>query len=364
MAQKKQYLTPDDFDDFLDDDDQYNGEKLDADGCFAMQIFSTGRKQGTLHVKPSTTVAELKRRIQEEVTDFPVDIAGMSSKFNNKTLKSMGYPKPYADANAVNLAFQAVGGAQAPARRRRKRTINFALCRGLKEAPSDAVDCMLQVRIPDEKYALMTCGCAISAESMHGWMKAIFSKSLAAFVIKCPHHKVEWDFDICAQVANMGEREYKHWSKMRDQRRLRDYRACPHCKNMCRKTEGVNIQRVRCRQCKGADWCWTCAQKWNHAGLLICGNKNCTLVQELTKELQECEDAMITYINAKAPSVRACPRCWTLMEHLDKCKHMKCHGCGKQFCFMCLGLQNADGSWNCKSHNDKCELAPRQNFMK
>jgi len=360
-------LTPDMCESYIDDDDTFNGAQVDHDGKFDMIVKQSGRKLGTIKVWPSMTVADFKQRIKDQITGTDVDLTPSGLTVDTKKLncEEYGFPKGHKDANSVELAHEAHGGAQ----QRRQRRINFQRFRNLKEAPSYAKDCMLKVRIPHEKYAAMKCGCAISAENMYKWMRHIFNRSSAAYVIKCPHHKVEWDWDMCVQVANMGDKEYAVWTQMRDQRRLRDFRACPHCKTLCRKKDGVNIQRVRCGKCRGADWCWTCGQRWNNSGLLICGSSKCTLVQDLTKTLQEAPLIKLSYINAWCPSIRACPRCWTLMKWKSSCKHMKCQGCGKKFCFQCLGLQNSDGSWNCRSasqssHQYTCKQAPRQNFIK
>ena len=67
-------------------------------------------------------------------------------------------------------------------------------------------------------------------------------------------------------------------------------------------------------------------------------------------------------LTVMVPETRACPMCFTLIEHIEACKHMNCKGCKKQFCFICLSLQDA-GGWKCGSMSTVCNVAPRQVIM-
>jgi len=343
----------------IDDNDNYSN--VNATAKFDIIVRNSGKTAGTIKgMRASDTVKALKELIESEIYDNSkkVQLAGMGQL--EKPLSFYKFPKASKRANKVMISFKARGGA-APAVKF-ERNINFSEFPHLKR--SDKPDCILGDRVDGENYAEMPCGCAISAESMYSWIKSIFNKTTSSYIVKCPHHKVEWDWDLCTEVANMNDDEYDKWDAKRNERHLDNYRACPHCKCLCERQEDVMIMRVRCTNCSGSDWCWECGQRWNHSGLLICGNKNCELVEEVTETLQTCDDITLEYINAKCPSVRACPRCWTLMTWTAACKHMHCKGCDKKFCFMCLGLQGSDGKWPCNSHSYKCNMAPRQNFMK
>jgi hypothetical protein len=61
----------------------------------------------------------------------------------------------------------------------------------------------------------------------------------------------------------------------------------------------------------------------------------------------------------KAPSIRACPSCGSLIEHGGQCKHMACKACSKEFCFVCLRIRDGR-SWSCGSYDTACSVAPRQ----
>ncbi len=59
------------------------------------------------------------------------------------------------------------------------------------------------------------------------------------------------------------------------------------------------------------------------------------------------------------PTIRACPCCYTLIEHLDYCKHVLCpKPCNKEFCFVCLSVKKG-GKFACGLASDTCSAAPR-----
>jgi len=65
---------------------------------------------------------------------------------------------------------------------------------------------------------------------------------------------------------------------------------------------------------------------------------------------------------ANCPSVRGCPKCGTLVEHSERCKHIKCCGCAQDFCFVCLKTP-INGQWQCGAHNAECPVAPLQTTL-
>jgi len=64
-------------------------------------------------------------------------------------------------------------------------------------------------------------------------------------------------------------------------------------------------------------------------------------------------------VGVSTPSLRACPHCGALVQHIEACKHMNCPACKQNFCFICLKVP-ISGSWQCGSYNSKCSPAPRQ----
>ena len=153
-----------------------------------------------------------------------------------------------------------------------------------------------------------------------------------------------------------------------------------------------NKKSVRCPGCTNQgsrDFCWACSKQWKSGGgsYQICGYSECyeqnsaaNLNSVLllfflcvcfffankkrkkkqythTKILANCPTKL--QIGFQMPTVRACPNCNCLIEHVEACKHMKCQLCKNEFCFLCLKLK-IDGKWQCGSSGHPCGLAPRQ----
>ncbi|XP_069121398.1 ubiquitin-ribosomal protein eL40 fusion protein-like [Argopecten irradians] len=59
------------------------------------------------------------------------------------------------------------------------------------------------------------------------------------------------------------------------------------------------------------------------------------------------------------PSIRACPKCGSLIKHTSGGKHMVCV-CGQKFCFICLIKPGTDGKYRCGAYNSHCTIAPIQ----
>ena len=76
--------------------------------------------------------------------------------------------------------------------------------------------------------------------------------------------------------------------------------------------------------------------------------------------LQNCESKDV--IGVITPSMRACPYCGALVQHIDACKQMNCPACSKAFCFICL-KKNDGGGWQCGNWNTRCTPAPRQTHI-
>jgi len=149
-----------------------------------------------------------------------------------------------------------------------------------------------------------------------------------------------------------------------------DIRQCSSC--------GTNQQRdftkqwdndrskVVCDECthkagRVMFFCWYCRQPWR-PGFKGCGNSKCDGSAAKLKELQQCCTKKIPP-DSECPNTRACPKCGTLIYHIDFCKHMKCKKCGCSFCFVCMRLQNSDESWPCGGAYELCSVAPRQTSL-
>ncbi|XP_069109325.1 uncharacterized protein [Argopecten irradians] len=89
------------------------------------------------------------------------------------------------------------------------------------------------------------------------------------------------------------------------------------------------------------------------------GNDVCTDEDPILKILKEAPLKEIVGLKG-CPSIRACPKCGSLIEHIKDCKHMVCV-CGQEFCFICLNKPGAYSNYCCGFF--KCTIAPIQDMI-
>ena len=130
---------------------------------------------------------------------------------------------------------------------------------------------------------------------------------------------------------------------------------CPSCK-MPIFWESAE-RHVRCPDCK-AHFCWRCARKWlGSPGGLDCQNARCAQENVQIKQLLTCPTKKIQ--GRDCPTMRACPRCGLMIEHIDACMQMKCPTCDHRFCMICLRP-----TCQCPyKRNPDCGLAARQTTL-
>ena len=133
-----------------------------------------------------------------------------------------------------------------------------------------------------------------------------------------------------------------------------DIRQCPGCHSYCERIDPSN-SRARCWQCtkkagKAYEFCWDCFGQW-------IGDHKCPPPETMNILLSAPEKEIN---GVKCPGIRACPKCNTMIEHKDGCKHMVCKSpaCEQNFCFVCLWPM-VNGSWQCGTSSTKCDPAPR-----
>lgn len=141
-----------------------------------------------------------------------------------------------------------------------------------------------------------------------------------------------------------------------------NYIQCPTCRVLIpRPSDDPKLTRTHCDKCEetegvAADFCYKCGEEWKYDD--ICMSDDCTFKKQ-NKILQECSVVEIDYIS-NVPTVRACPNCNTLYEHLEACRHMKCKTpkCKNEefeYCHVCLS------EWTSHYTDENgCRVAPRQ----
>lgn len=176
-------------------------------------------------------------------------------------------------------------------------------------------------------------------------------------VLSCFSCNKEWDFQETSEKAQMSMDEKVFWGIKVSLNSLGD--ECPQCRYYCQRIARDNDRAV-CMKCSRAgtlfEFCWKCKRKWT-------AYHKCQSKEEIQEMLRTCKTKTMPYSNIEyVPSIRVCPACGVLIEHLDMCKEMKCYQCKKSFCFVCLTMCT-DGL-NCLAYNLKCTVAPRQIIQK
>ena len=129
---------------------------------------------------------------------------------------------------------------------------------------------------------------------------------------------------------------------------------CPACNTLVERGDKTNlcVQCLLCSEEKGKRFyfCWSCLEEWKgpYPRSDKCDNKDC--MDPKLKLLLNCRDITLKNVpGVRCPSVRACPTCWTVVEHNTlRCKNITCPHCTVEFCFLCLKLTSvccSDNSW-------------------
>ena len=115
-------------------------------------------------------------------------------------------------------------------------------------------------------------------------------------------------------------------------------------------------------------FCWYCLRKWNNPGnYMVCGNQDCKRIEieqlrtSPKKDFRDRKDKVIS-----VPIFRACPNCFTVIEHKEGCNEMTCKICKTAFCFICLS-RTQGGSLVCKGRTFNaltCVPAPIQTKLR
>ena len=185
---------------------------------------------------------------------------------------------------------------------------------------------------------------------------------------KCPNCDKDWQYFCIRHVlsAKYGNKELRAFDmKMQDIHMIKKpgVQQCPFCHFNCERT-AIDNDRVVCVICtkkngKTTEFCWKCLNPWKSDLIRRCGNEECGSVESKLVILRTCQTKTIGAV-PDVPSVRACDKCGTLINHKDACKHMKCR-CGNEFCFVCLGkLDEKTKVWPCGSYSTPCQVATRQ----
>ncbi|XP_069102205.1 uncharacterized protein [Argopecten irradians] len=207
----------------------------------------------------------------------------------------------------------------------------------------------------------MSCGHAITTDNLYRFCLSKLTDWANTFHCCTTRCNAEWTFQEVAEKACLSSDEHILFESRINHIHATqsiNTRECPSCGMMCSRLDPSN-PRVDCIYCQKLgkpraqrEFCWDCLLPWNNNH--IC-KRNAGF-----QHLQRCATKEIVGV-ANCPSVRACPNCKTLIEHLAECKHMICSICKCEFCFICLDVKGS-GGFSCGSYNTKCSVAPRQSL--
>ncbi|XP_028851639.1 probable E3 ubiquitin-protein ligase ARI7 [Denticeps clupeoides] len=206
---------------------------------------------------------------------------------------------------------------------------------------------------PDVKRMEMSCGHAVSSQSLTSWCRSLLDQGQYKFT--CPalvndtsrQCGAPWTYEEVRRVALFTDEEQNFFEETLARNaafEYCEYKSCPGCQTYVERQDLTNLC-VHCTVCTALKnqtfyFCWQCLQKWKGPGPRQdrCDNEGC--VNPDVQKLQNCANLLLPQVqNAVCPSMRACPTCGRLVEHNGTgCKNIICPRCQKEFCFICLKL--------------------------
>ncbi|XP_019951054.1 E3 ubiquitin-protein ligase DDB_G0292642-like isoform X2 [Paralichthys olivaceus] len=202
--------------------------------------------------------------------------------------------------------------------------------------------------------AVMSCGHAVTAESLTQWCRSRLDQGIYKFT--CPALvegtklcNKEWSYIEVRRLAILSVSEMKKFERTMARMTAAehcDIQQCPQCKTCVERKDLSNLCVV-CIICSADQktpyhFCWQCQRKWKGHGPRSdrCANDGCA--NKDLQLLQTCRTINLPDVKGvtNCPSVRACPTCGLKVEHNKQyCKNIECPRCHVPFCFLCLKLK-------------------------
>lgn len=180
-------------------------------------------------------------------------------------------------------------------------------------------------------------------------------------ILTCFQCRKEWEFEDACDKAQMSADEKLLFGIKISLNSVSD--VCPSCNYYCQRMTEHNDRELwmKCtrRECS-FEFCWNCRQKWSNSH-----NVNKCNSAQIQQILRECPKKIMGYSKIEnVPSIRLCPKCNALIEHIDGCKETKCTKCKKSFCFVCLTMCKENDcdipKLQCSNFDLECTVAPVQ----
>ncbi|XP_041840515.1 E3 ubiquitin-protein ligase RNF19B-like isoform X1 [Melanotaenia boesemani] len=216
------------------------------------------------------------------------------------------------------------------------------------------------------RRAQMSCGHAVTPTSLTNWCMKLLEDGGSRFVCGQFGCNAEWSYAEVCKMALLTAKEKEYFEKTMALNAV-ETTSCPRCKSSVVRHNTFNL-RVCCNVCRAKTgriyaFCWQCMREWKGPQPRSdhCENDGCNNLSLQT--LRSCPDINFTCVKGVTgcPSIRACPTCGCLLEHLNtNCKHLLCPQCKVKFCFVCLKIYT-----ECMKTSSICApcstgVAPRQ----
>ncbi|XP_064198314.1 E3 ubiquitin-protein ligase RNF19B [Anguilla rostrata] len=229
---------------------------------------------------------------------------------------------------------------------------------------------------PDSLRAEMSCGHAVTPQSLTAWCRSLLDQG--QYVFRCPALRdgtlqkcgAQWTYQEVRKLAVLTATEQRHFEVTLAALAAAEYcecKTCPGCQTSVERKDLSNLC-VQCTVCTAEtgrlyQFCWQCLQSWKGPGPRSdrCDNQGCT--NKELELLKRCPTMSLPQVPGvvDCPSLRACPTCGLLLEHdRSGCKNLLCSRCQVEFCFVCLKLTPL--CLQTSTHFRPCQdgVAPRQ----
>uniref|UniRef100_A0A8C2Z1V6 RING-type domain-containing protein n=1 Tax=Cyclopterus lumpus TaxID=8103 RepID=A0A8C2Z1V6_CYCLU len=202
--------------------------------------------------------------------------------------------------------------------------------------------------------AEMSCGHAVTPESLTGWCRSLLDQGQYKF--KCPalgegtlRCDAEWSYQEVRRLAVLTPEEMQYFEE--NIARLAatvycEFKTCPGCKTYVERQDPSNLN-VQCTVCTADKkhfyhFCWQCLKEWKGAAPRSdrCDNDGCVNHDlELLKNCRTTDLPQVQGVDA-CPSIRACPTCGQRVRSTTKraARTSSVPRCQVEFCFVCLKL--------------------------
>ena len=176
----------------------------------------------------------------------------------------------------------------------------------------------------------MPCGHALSPDGLTGHIKSELGKKRDE--VRCPVKGCERVWPLGVLKTYSCATQVETWfmeMKLSDNacKKSSSIVNCPQCESLCtpNNPSRVDVECVACRaKGKTVIFCYKCLHMctWEkHTSKYVCKYRDCISNggKDVLKILKETPEKKV--IGVSCPSIRACPSCGMLIEHIEYCKH-------------------------------------------